>query len=106
MRGTRASSRPRFDRACALDGELLKLEVRVDTDGAWHASPRPVIPELPRQRVVGQVDGEDLVEPVAHRRRGHRYERFDPPVEVTRHEVGRPDDVLSSVRIGTEPVDA
>ena len=62
--------------------------------------PRAVGLEAPRQRVVGEVELEDLVEPRAQPAIGDAQHRFDPAVEVARHHVGRSDHVLGVVATG------
>ena len=67
--------------------------------------PAAVGAHLPRQRVVGQVRGEELGEAGAEPGIGDRRQRLDPAVEVPGHEVGRTDEVLGLHRVGTEAVD-
>src|SRR6478735_4521395 len=53
--------------------------------------PRTVAIQLPADDVVGELEGEDLVEPGLMLGVRDRYHHFDPAVEVARHPVGRAD---------------
>ena len=63
--------------------------------------------EAPRERVVGEVELEDLVEAGAQPAVGDAQHRLDAAIEVAGHHVGRSDDVLGVVAPGcAEPEDA
>ena len=72
----------------------------VDRAAALDVAPRALGTERPGQRVVGQVDVEDLLEPVLQAGVDDRDERLDPAVEVAGHQVGRADVARPAARAG------
>src|SRR5689334_20557238 len=82
----------------ARDRELLESHLRLETLRVGDLAPGAVGLERPCELVVGEVDGENLVEPGAQARIGDAQHRFDATVEVAGHHVGRSDDVLGLVR--------
>ncbi len=73
-----------------------------------HALPPAVGVELPGEHVVGEAHVEDLLQSGLQRRRLDRCQGLDPPIEVSLHEVSRPDEVhrLAGRRAVGEVVDA
>src|SRR5207248_7801633 len=88
-----------------LEGQLLETAVGVDALGRGRFGPPAIRTQLPGQRVVGQVDVEDLLEPPAELLDVDGRDRFHATVEVPGHELGGADEVARHGS-GTEPVDA
>src|SRR5688500_3966749 len=86
----------RFFLALPFFGETLKNAVcRVP----FEPDPAAVGSEGPARARVGQVDGQDLLQPGGQRRVVHRAQELNPAVQIARREVGGPDEVAGGVAL-------
>ena len=85
---------------------VLQAAVSRHAHDGRELAPRALGGELPRERVVGEVDVEDLGQPLAQPGIGDGHDRLDPAFEVAGHEIGGADEVLGGLGIGAEAVDA
>src|SRR5918994_1557896 len=89
----------------SFHGELHQSLVRVRASLRHHLRPGALRVELPGEPVVLPPRLEDLVEPDAERRIEHRHGHLDPSIEVPRHEIRGPDEVLEASFRAAEPED-
>src|SRR5665213_447241 len=64
----------------------------VDSLSGGKLAPGSLAGQLPGKGVVAQLELQELLDLPVEVGVGHGHYRLDPPVEVTRHQVGRPDE--------------
>src|SRR4029450_3741582 len=83
----------RGDAPCPCKRGFLEVDLSVVRPRTARCLPSPVCPKLPRKCIVRKEVIQHFIDPGPQRRLPDRRKPLHPPIEVARHQIGRPEQV-------------